>query len=53
MHDPFEQTYFLDSHPAPLERLARLQKVAGYFKAGRAAEVFLQSPNRKSQPPPT
>lgn len=44
-HDPFERTYFLDAHPAPLERLARLKKIAQYFKAGRAAEVFLQSPD--------
>ncbi|MFP3868050.1 MAG: M48 family metalloprotease [Desulfobacteraceae bacterium] len=42
-HDPFERTYFLDSHPAPLERMARLKKIAQYFKAGRAAEVFLHS----------
>jgi hypothetical protein len=53
VHDPFERTYFLDSHPTPLERLARLKKISGYFKAGRAAEVFLQSPNVKGQPPPT
>ena len=45
VNDPFERTYFLDSHPAPLERLARLKKIAQYFKAGRAAEVFLQSPD--------
>ncbi|MBW1916711.1 MAG: M48 family metalloprotease [Deltaproteobacteria bacterium] len=44
-HDPFERTYFLASHPAPLERMARLKKVAQYFKVGRAAEVFLQSPD--------
>ncbi|HEY9073055.1 MAG TPA: M48 family metalloprotease, partial [Desulfobaccales bacterium] len=29
-HDPFESTYFLDSHPAPLERLATIRKVARY-----------------------
>jgi len=51
-HDPFERTYFLDSHPAPLERLARLQKIAKYFKAGRAAEVFLQSSELDRRPPP-
>jgi Zn-dependent protease with chaperone function len=51
VHDPFERTYFLDSHPAPLERLARLRKVAGYFKTGRAAEVFLQLPTLKGKPP--
>ncbi len=43
-HDPFERTEFLDSHPVPLERLARLKVAAKYFKTGRAAEVFLQSP---------
>jgi predicted Zn-dependent protease len=42
-HDPFETTEFLDSHPAPLERLARLKIAAGYFKAGQAAKVLLQS----------
>jgi Zn-dependent protease with chaperone function len=51
-HDPFEHTYFLDSHPAPLERLARLKKIARYFTAGRAAEVFLQSPELDRRPPP-
>jgi Zn-dependent protease with chaperone function len=50
--DPFERTYFLDSHPAPMERLARLKKIARYFKAGRAAEVFLQSPALDRKPPP-
>ncbi len=50
--DPFLSTYFLDSHPAPLERLARLQLVAQYFKAGRAAEVFLQTADLNRQPPP-
>jgi Zn-dependent protease with chaperone function len=52
VHDPFERTYFLDSHPTPLERLARLKKIACYFKAGRAAEVFLQSPTLDRKPPP-
>jgi Zn-dependent protease with chaperone function len=52
LSDPFERTEFLDSHPAPLERLARLKKIARYFKAGRAAEIFLQSPNLDRQPPP-
>ncbi len=42
--DPFETTEFLHNHPAPLERLARLKIAAEYFKAGRAAEVLLQSP---------
>jgi Zn-dependent protease with chaperone function len=50
--DPFLTTYFLDSHPAPLERLARLKLVAPYFKAGRAAEVFLQTADLNRQPPP-
>jgi Zn-dependent protease with chaperone function len=43
-HDPFETTEFLHSHPAPLERLARLKIAAEYFQTGRAAEVLLQSP---------
>jgi Zn-dependent protease with chaperone function len=50
--DPFLSTYFLDSHPAPLERLARLKLAAQYFKAGRAAEVFLQAVNLNRLPPP-
>jgi hypothetical protein len=50
--DPFLSTYFLDSHPAPLERLARLRLVARYFKAGRAAEVFLQTADLNRRPPP-
>lgn len=50
--DPFERTYFLDHHPAPLERLARLKKVASYFTSGRAAEVFLQSPDLNRRPGP-
>jgi Zn-dependent protease with chaperone function len=50
--DPFLRTYFLDSHPASLERLARLRKVAGYFKSGRAAEIFLQSAQLNRQPSP-
>jgi Zn-dependent protease with chaperone function len=44
-HDPFEKTGFLDNHPPPMERLARLKIAARYFKDGRAAEVLLQSPN--------
>jgi predicted Zn-dependent protease len=44
-HDPFERTEFLDNHPTPMERLARLKIAAGYFKAGQAAEVLLQSSN--------
>ncbi len=51
-HDPFEGTYFLALHPAPLERLARLKKAAAYFKAGKAAAVFLQIPDLNRQPPP-
>jgi len=50
--DPFQTTYFLDSHPASLERLARLKKIAAYFQAGRAAEVFLQTAELDRQPPP-
>jgi Zn-dependent protease with chaperone function len=50
--DPFQATYFLDSHPASLERLAHLKKVARYFKAGRAADVFLQTAELNRQPPP-
>jgi hypothetical protein len=52
-HDPFESDYFLNSHPPPLERLARLKLIAQYFKAGRAAAVFLQSPDLNRRPPPT
>lgn len=51
-HDVFEQTEFLDSHPPSLERLARLKRAAKYFKAGRAAEVLLQSPDLDRRPPP-
>jgi Zn-dependent protease with chaperone function len=51
-HDPFEDTYFLASHPAPMERLARLKLVSQYFKAGRAAEVFLQTADLNRRPPP-
>ncbi len=50
-HDPFETTEFLDHHPPPLERLARLKIAARYFKAGQAAEVLLQSPKLASRPP--
>jgi len=50
--DPFYRTAFLDSHSASLERMARMKKIAGYFKAGRAAEVFLQSPDLDRRPPP-
>lgn len=50
--DPFAATYFLDSHPAPLERLANLRKVNRYFQAGRAAEVFLQAKDLNRQPAP-
>jgi Zn-dependent protease with chaperone function len=51
-HDPFQRTYFLDDHPPPLERLVRLKLIAQYFKAGRAAEVFLQNANLNRLPPP-
>jgi Zn-dependent protease with chaperone function len=44
-HDPFEATEFLNDHPTPMERLARLRIAAKYFKTGRAAEVLLQSPD--------
>jgi Zn-dependent protease with chaperone function len=50
--DPFLTTYFLSSHPAPTERMARLQLVNQYFKAGRAAEVFLQTADLNRRPPP-
>jgi Zn-dependent protease with chaperone function len=50
--DPFLTTDFLASHPAPMERLARLKLVAQYFKAGRAAEVFLQTADLNRRPPP-
>ena len=50
--DPFLTTYFLASHPAPTERLARLKLVSQYFKAGRAAEVFLQTADLNRRPPP-
>jgi Zn-dependent protease with chaperone function len=50
--DPFLTTYYLNSHPAPLERLARLKLTAQYFKAGRAAEVFLQTADLNRRPPP-
>jgi Zn-dependent protease with chaperone function len=50
--DPFLTTYFLDSHPAPLERLVRLRQTARYFQAGRAAEVFLQSADLDLKPLP-
>jgi len=50
--DPFQATYFLDSHPASLERLARLKRIARYFKAGRAAEVFLQTADLDRKPAP-
>jgi len=37
----FESTYYLDSHPADAERLARLKKMAQLFQAGKAAQVFV------------
>jgi Zn-dependent protease with chaperone function len=51
-HDPFERTEFLDNHPTPMERLARLKIAARYFKAGQAAEVLLQSPALAAHLPP-
>jgi Zn-dependent protease with chaperone function len=50
-HDPFERTEFLNNHPTALERLARLKIAAKYFKAGRAAEVLLQSRTLASRQP--
>ena len=50
--DPFLTTYFLASHPAAMERLVRLRLVSQYFKAGRAAEVFLQTADLNRRPPP-
>src|SRR4030042_5899484 len=49
--DPFLTSYFLDAHPSSLERLARLKKIAKYFKAGKAAQVFLQTSTLDSEPP--
>jgi Zn-dependent protease with chaperone function len=37
----FESTYFLDSHPAAPERLARMKKIAQLFKEGKAAQVLV------------
>jgi Zn-dependent protease with chaperone function len=51
-HDPFEDNYFLNSHPSTLERLARLKLIAHYFEAGRAADVFLQTADLTRRPPP-
>jgi hypothetical protein len=51
-HDPFEANYFVNDHPPSLERLARLKLIAQYFKAGRAAEVFLQTADLNRRPPP-
>jgi len=50
--DPFLSTYFLDSHPAPLERKTMLKKVVRYFQAGRAAEIFLVAKELNYQPVP-
>ncbi len=38
----FESTYFLDSHPAAPERLARMKKIAQLFKEGKAAQVLVE-----------
>ena len=51
-HDPFQRTGFLDNHPPPMERLARLKIAARYFKAGQAALVLLQSPALAAHLPP-
>ena len=51
--DPFLTTYFLESHPASLERMARLKLIAPYYQAGRAAEVFLQTAALNRRPPPS
>jgi Zn-dependent protease with chaperone function len=37
-----ESTYFLDSHPAAPERLARLKKIAQLYKEGKAARVLVE-----------
>jgi len=37
----FESTYYLDSHPAAPERLARLKKMARLFREGKAAQVLV------------
>jgi predicted Zn-dependent protease len=37
----FADTYFLDSHPAAPERLARLKQIAQLYKAGKAAQVLV------------
>ena len=50
--DPFLTTYFLSDHPAATERAVRLKLVAQYYKAGRAAEVFLQTADLNRRPPP-
>ncbi len=34
-------TYFLDSHPAAAERLARLKKIAQMYQEGKAAQVLV------------
>jgi predicted Zn-dependent protease len=50
--DPFYRGGFLDSHPASLERMARMKKVARYFRAGQAAQVFLQTTDLDCRPAP-
>ncbi len=35
-------TYFLDSHPAAAERLARLKKIAQMYQEGKAAQVLVE-----------
>ena len=49
---PFLSTYFLDSHPAPLERKAMLKKMVRYFQAGWAADIFLAAKDLNSKPFP-
>jgi Zn-dependent protease with chaperone function len=37
----FADTYFLDSHPAAPERLARLKQITQLYKSGQAAQVLV------------
>lgn len=39
--DVFASTYYLDSHPAAAERLARLKKMGQLFREGKAAQVLV------------
>jgi predicted Zn-dependent protease len=38
----FASTYFLDSHPAAPERLARLKKIVEMYQEGKAAQVLVE-----------